>query len=91
MDHKGNEDILKDSKPEFILTVDNDIGGLSSVKKHTRNSAAGIATGCGLDDRGVGARVLVESRILSSPCCPDQLWSPPNHLSNEYWGLFPRD
>jgi hypothetical protein len=32
-------------------------------------------TGYWLDDRGVGVRVLVRSRIYSSPCRPDWLWS----------------
>jgi hypothetical protein len=30
------------------------------------------------------------SRIFSSPCRPNRLWGPPNHLSNGYWGLFPQ-
>jgi hypothetical protein len=47
----------------------------------------GIATGYGLDDRGVGVRVPVESRIFFSPRRPDLLWGPPS-LSNGYAGLF---
>jgi hypothetical protein len=43
----------------------------------------GIATGYGLDDRGVGAQVLVELRIFTSPYRPDRLWGPPSLLSNE--------
>jgi hypothetical protein len=39
-----------------------------------RDSIVGIATGYGLDDRGVGIRVPVESRIFSTLRRPDQLW-----------------
>jgi hypothetical protein len=55
-----------------------------------RDSAVGIATGYGLDDRGVGVRVPVGSRIFSSSCGPDRFWGPPSLLSNGYRRLFPR-
>jgi hypothetical protein len=42
----------------------------------SRDGAVCIATGYGLDDRGVGVRVPVESRILFSPRRPDRLWGP---------------
>jgi hypothetical protein len=50
------------------------------------HSSVGIATSYGLDDRGVGVRVLVGSRIFSSPRRTDRLWGPPSLLSNGYGG-----
>jgi hypothetical protein len=50
------------------------------------DSVVGIATGYGLDDRGVGVRVPVGSRIFSSPRRPDGLWGPPSLLSSGYRG-----
>jgi hypothetical protein len=55
----------------------------------SRGSVVGIATGYGLDDRGVGDRVPVGSRIFSSPRRPDRLRGPPRLLSDGYQGLFP--
>jgi hypothetical protein len=54
------------------------------------DSAVGIATGYGLEGRGVGVRVPVVSRIVSSPRRPDRLWGAPNLLSNRYLVLFTR-
>jgi hypothetical protein len=42
----------------------------------SRDSAVGIATCNGLDDRGVGVQVPIGSRIFSSPSRPDRLWGP---------------
>jgi hypothetical protein len=65
---------------------------VSSVlhSKRSWDSVVGIATACGLDDQGFGVRVLVGSRIFSSPRRPDWLWVQPNFLSNGYRRLFPR-
>jgi hypothetical protein len=48
------------------------------------DSVVGITTGYGLDDRGVGVRVPVGSRLFCSPLRPDRLWGPPSLLSNGY-------
>jgi hypothetical protein len=55
----------------------------------SQDSSVGLATGYGLDDRGVGDLVPLESRIFSSPRRPDRLLVPPNLLSNGYRGFFP--
>jgi hypothetical protein len=59
-----------------------------SVK--SQDSAGGIATGYGLDDRGIEIRVPVGSRSFSSPRRPDRLWDSLRLLSNGYRGLFPQ-
>jgi hypothetical protein len=64
--------------------------GAYIILSRSRDTSVGIATGYGLDDRGVGVRAPVGSRIFSSPRRPDRPWSPPNLLSNGYLGLFPR-
>jgi hypothetical protein len=55
----------------------------------SRDSVAGIVTGYGLDDQGVGVRVPIASSIFASPRRPDWFWIPLNPLSNRYRGLFP--
>jgi hypothetical protein len=58
-------------------------------KIRNRDSVVDIATGYGLDDQGVGVRVLVESRIFSFPRRPYRLRGPSNPLSIVHRGLFP--
>jgi hypothetical protein len=48
----------------------------NAVPYWSGDTAVGIAMGYGLDDRGVGVRVAVGSRIFSSPCRPDRPWGP---------------
>jgi hypothetical protein len=46
--------------------------------------------GVDVNVQGVEVRVPEGSRIFSPPCRPEQLWGPPNFLSNEWGeGLFP--
>jgi hypothetical protein len=54
----------------------------------SRDSSVGIATGCGMEDRGVGVRDMVGSRMLPSPCRPHRLWDPSNPISNGYGGAL---
>jgi hypothetical protein len=51
------------------------------VELYLRDSVVGIAIGY-----GVGVRVPVGSRIISSSRRPGRLWGPPNLLSNWYGG-----
>jgi hypothetical protein len=57
----------------------------------SRDSADGIATAYGLDDRGVGVGVPVGLRIFTFPSRPDRLRGPPKLLLHGYRGLFPRE
>jgi hypothetical protein len=54
------------------------------------DSTVGIATGYGLDGRGIGVRVPVGTIFFSSPRRPDRFWGPSSLLSNGYRGLFLR-
>jgi hypothetical protein len=49
-----------------------------------------IATGYGMDDRGVAVRVPVGSTIFYSPYRPDRLWGPSSFISNGNREFFPR-
>jgi hypothetical protein len=55
----------------------------------SRDSSFDIATGYGLDDRGVRVRVPVGSRIFSSPRRPDRLWVNPTSYPMGTGGSFP--
>jgi hypothetical protein len=45
-------------------------------------SRVSIATGCGLDGRGIRVQVPVRVRFFSVPRRPDQFWSPPSLLAS---------
>jgi hypothetical protein len=76
----------------IILLIQADVTKWVFLRSETdmkmQDSIVDIATGYRLDDWGVGVWVLVGPRIFSSPCHPDQLWGPPNLLSNGYWGAL---
>jgi hypothetical protein len=50
----------------------------------SRDSAVGVATGYGLDDRWAGVRVSIGSRILYSSLCLERVWGPPSFLPSGY-------
>jgi hypothetical protein len=58
----------------------------SLIYNKSWDSVVGIATSYRLHNRRAEVRVLKGSRIFSSRNHPDQLWGPPNLLSNGYWG-----
>jgi hypothetical protein len=64
---------------------------LNGAIKHAYDiyTGVGIATGYGLDDRGVGVRVPVGSRIFSSLRSSHGLWGPPNSLLKSTGDSFP--
>jgi hypothetical protein len=55
----------------------------------SRYNAVGIVIGYGLDDRGVGVRVPVESRIFSSPRRPTGSGAHPSSYPLGTEGSFP--
>jgi hypothetical protein len=59
------------------------------VDMKSRDGVVGIATGYRLDDREVGVRVPVGSKIFSSPRRPERFWGPSSLLSNGYRGWAP--
>jgi hypothetical protein len=71
------EQIFSYFDPDY-LTSGLTITGL--VRVTSRDSAVGIATSYWMNDREVGVRVQVGSRIFSSPRRRDRLWGPPNLL-----------
>jgi hypothetical protein len=77
-------------KLEAIPTSETSINFCQTTRLYkSRDSAVGIATGYGLDGWGVGVRVPVGARMVTSPCRPDRLWVPLRLLSNVYWGPSP--
>jgi hypothetical protein len=56
-----------------------------------RDSVVGVTNGYGLDGKGVGVRIPVGSKIVSSPRRPDRLWGPPNLLSDWYRGTLSQE
>jgi hypothetical protein len=58
------------------LTFSDPILKYTSQVRMSRDRAVGIATGYGLDDRGVGVGVSVGSRPAPGPTQPPILWVP---------------
>jgi hypothetical protein len=75
-----------------VLAVANDLLFRASLYDATVwIQGVGIAAGHELDDRGVGVRVPIRSRIFSSPSRPDRIWGPYNLLFHGYRGSFSGD
>jgi hypothetical protein len=60
---------------------------LTPMISSRQSSYVDIMIGYGLDSQGFIPSG--DKKLFSSPQHPNQLWSPPSHLSNGYWGLFP--
>jgi hypothetical protein len=92
--NKGEFSGIKSCWPYYIVQVLTDSkhnnNNNNNNNNMSRESAVGIGTDYWLDDRGVGVRVLVGSRIFTSLCRRDRLCGPPNLLSNGYRGFLPR-
>jgi hypothetical protein len=70
------------------MTVQKKNSAQTPNKSRSRDSAVGIATGYGLEDRVVRVRIPVCLRIYTCLHHPDRLWGPPSLLYNGYLGLF---
>jgi hypothetical protein len=104
--NSGHQDQIKHNNPKTFTVMEgysnsiqcennpsssyNAIKHIKNESVRSRDSVVDIATGYGLDDRGVGVPVPVKSRILFSLRRPGQFWGPRNTLSSGYRGLFPR-
>jgi hypothetical protein len=64
---------------------------LKQERRRSRYSSVGIANSYWLEDRGVGVRLPVGSKIFSSSRLPDRLWGQPELLYDGYRGLIPRE
>jgi hypothetical protein len=57
---------------------------IDTLTRRSRDRTVGIANGNGLEDREVGVRVPVGSRIFFSPRRPNRLWDPTSLPSSGY-------
>jgi hypothetical protein len=63
----------------------------TNVNPSCWSKVVGIATGYGLNDRAVGVRVSVGSRIFFSTRRLHRFWGPHSLQSNGYGGIFSRE
>jgi hypothetical protein len=72
------------SMAEFLLNNRLYKNSVRTSQETSRDSAVRIATGYGMDGRGVGVRVPEGERFFSSLHRPCRLWSPLRLLCNGY-------
>jgi hypothetical protein len=58
------------------------------MESWNQDRSVGIATSCGLNDRGIGVRFSEGGREFSL-LHSDRLWDAPGLEYNLYWGLLP--
>jgi hypothetical protein len=70
----------------MMKSIDPEI--LNDLQDFSRDNSVGIASGYGLDGRGIGVRFSTEENITFSPQLPDRLRGPHSLSCNGHQRLF---